>query len=134
MVTRLFAWCGMLTRDTGPSWLLRSPSLISLRFAAPLPLLNLLAGQPYFDLFKCLSISHLREKACSNIVSVCLWAPEESQKTHLAARGTLVSASVYVAVVLQTARVFEQFPALLARISSSSSTARAAVESLAHAI
>ena len=132
MGTRLFAWCGMLTRDTGPSWLLRSPSLISLRFAAPLPLLNLLAGQPYFDLFKCLSMSHLREKACSN--SVSLWAPGESQRTHLAAGGTLVSAPVYVAMVLETARVFEQFPALLARISSSSSSARAAVESLAHAI
>ena len=65
MVTRLLAWVGMLTRDTGPSWLLRSPSLKSLRLAAPLPLLNLLAGQPYFDLFKCLSMSHRREKACS---------------------------------------------------------------------
>ena len=70
MVTRLLAWWGMLTRETGPSWLLRSPSLKSLRLAAPFPLLNLFAGQPYFDLFKCLSMSHRREKACSKIVSL----------------------------------------------------------------
>ena len=131
MVTRLVAWWGRLTRDTGPSWLLRSPSLKSLRLAAPFPLLNLLAGQPYFDLFKCLSMSHRREKACSNRLVCGLLG--QSQVTHLAAGGTLVSSPVYVSVVLQTAGVFEQFPALLTRISPSASS-RAAVESLAHAI
>ena len=130
MVTRLLAWWGMLTRDTGPSWLLRSPSLKSLRLAAPFPLLNLLAGQPYFDLFKCLSMSHLLEKACSNMVIITRLTT--GCGSHLAAGRTLVSAPVYVTVVLQTARVLEQLPALVTRISASSSPA--GVESLAHAI
>ena len=47
-----------------PLWLLRSPSLISAMLTAPAPPpLNLLAGQPYLLLFRCLSMSHRREKA-----------------------------------------------------------------------
>ena len=47
-----------------PLWLLRSPSLISAMLTAPAPPpLNLLAGHPYLLLFRCLSMSHRREKA-----------------------------------------------------------------------
>ena len=62
------------------------------------------------------------------------WEPvgERWRGSHLAAWGTLVSAPVYVPVVLQTAGVLEQLPALVTRISASSSPA--GVESLAHAI
>ena len=131
MVTRLLASCGRLTRDTGPSWwLLRSPSLISLRFAAPFPLLNLLAGQPYFDLFKCLSMSHLLEKACSRRVMIT--SLREVSWSYLATGGTLVSAPVYVPVVLETARMLEQLPTLVTRISAASPGA--GVEGLTHAI
>ena len=50
---------------------------------------------------------------------------------YLAAAGTLVSAPVYVSVVLETAGVFEQFAALVAAVASGSSTS---IKSLAHTV
>ena len=50
---------------------------------------------------------------------------------YLAAAGTLVSAPVYVSVVLETAGVFEQFAALVAAVASHSSVG---VKSLAHTV
>lgn len=52
--------------------------------------------------------------------------------SYLATGGTLVSAPVYVPVVLETARMLEQLPTLVTRISAASPGA--GVEGLTHAI
>lgn len=63
------------------------------------------------------------------LVQVSLHIPAAGES--LAAAGTLVSAPVYVSVVLETAGVFEQFAALVAAVASGSSTG---VKSLAHTV
>ena len=52
-------------------------------------------------------------------------------RMYLAAAGTLVSAPVYVSVVLEAARVFEQLAALVTAVAPGSS---AGVKRLAHTV
>ncbi len=111
---------------TAPEW---PPGLCSASEPPSMPLPNRFAGQPYLLLLRCLSMSQRREKA---------WAEklienkvEGKCAEYLSAARTLVSAPVYMPVVLETARVFEQFATLVTAVAPAPT---AGVKSLAHTV
>ena len=112
---------------TAPEW---PPGLCSASDPPSMPFPNRFAGQPYLLLLRCLSMSQRREKAWGWIVH---WNINRRDKggLYLSAARTLVSAPVYVPVVLETARVFEQFSTLVTAVPPAPS---AGVKSLAHTV
>ena len=112
---------------TAPEW---PPGLCSASDPPSMPLPNRFAGQPYLLLLRCLSMSQRREKAWGGKVD---WKINKMDKggLYLSAARTLVSAPVYVPVVLKTARVFEQFSTLVTAVPPAPS---AGVKSLAHTV